>query len=229
MIRNIFSTMVETAPPPPPPPPTNKSRKPLIIVLAVVLIVVLVVGVYFASGGFGTNTSVTPTPTPVPGSTATPNPSATSTSTSNPTASPTGSGSAVDIEGASSLQFTVTMTDGTGASVGSYTYSAKNAGTSDMMIRVEFVDPTSNSNFVYIVNGALKQAWMASDGEWLDLSSAYDSQYSSWDETFSDYKTNLADWAGLGDWTYTGPEGDTIRIHNISVNPALPDSLFEHS
>jgi hypothetical protein len=190
----------------------------LIIVIAVVLIVVLVIGVYVATQGLGTNTPVTPTPTPVPGSTSTPAPST----------SPTNSGTAVDIEGASSLQFTVTMTNSSGATVGSYTYSAKNAGTSNMMIRVEFTDPTSSSNFVYIVNGALRQAWMASDGEWLDLSSAFDSQYDSWDETFTDYKNNLSDWSGLGDWSYT-VGGETIRIHNISVNPSLPDSLFEHS
>ena len=120
------------------------------------------------------------------------------------------------------------MTNSSGASLGSYTYSAKNAGTSNMMIRVEFTDPTSASNFVYIVNGALRQAWMSSDGEWIDLSSAFDSQYSNWDETFTDYKNNLSDWSGLGDWSYT-VGGETIRIHNISVNPSLPDSLFEHS
>ena len=207
------------ASPSPPPPPSKKSRKTLIIVIAVVLIVVIVIGVYAATQGLGTNPSVTPTPTPVPGSTSTPAPST----------SPTNSGTAVDIEGASSLQFTVTTTDSSGATTGSYTYSAKNAGTSNMMIRVEFTDPTSSSNFVYIVNGALRQAWMASDGEWLDLSSAFDSQYSSWDETFTDYKNNLADWSGLGDWTYNSPTGETIRIHSISVNPLLPDSLFEHS
>ena len=218
MKESIFNTMVEMASPPPTPPPSNKSRKTLIIVIAVVLIVALVIGVYLATQGLGTNTPATPTPTPVPGSTSTPAPST----------SPTNSGTAVDIEGASSLQFTVTMTNSSGATVGSYTYSAKNSGTSNMMIRVEFTDPNSSSNFVYIVNGALRQAWMASDGEWLDLSSTFDSQYDSWDETFTDYKNNLSDWSGLGDWSYT-VGGETIRIHNISVNPSLPDSLFEHS
>jgi len=217
MKKSIFNTMVEMASPPPP-PPSNKSRKPLIIVIAAILIVVLVIGVYLATQGLGTNTSVTPTPTPVPGSTSTPAPST----------SPTNSGTAVDIEGASSLQFTVSMTNSSGATTGSYTYSAKNAGTSNMMIRVEFTDPTSSSNFVYIVNGALRQAWMSSDGEWIDLSSQFDSHYSDWDETFTDYKDNLSDWSGLGDWSYTAG-GVTTRIHSISVNPSLPDSLFEHS
>ena len=211
--------MVETTPPPPPPPPpSKKSRKTMIVALAVVLIAVLVVGVYLAAQNLSTNTSVTPTPTPIPGTTATPSPST----------SPTNGGTAVDIAGANSLQFTVTMTESSGATTGSYTYSAKNAGTSNMMIRVEFTDPASSSNFIYIVNGALKQAWMSSNGEWIDLSSTYDSQYSNWDETFSDYKNNLSDWTGLGDWSYT-VGGETIRIHNIKVNPSLPDSMFEHS
>lgn len=218
-MKNIFNTMVELAsPPPPPPPPLKKSRKPLIIGIAVVFIVILVVGVYLATQGLGTNPSATPTPTPLPGTTSTP----------APTTSPTNSGTAVNIAGANSLQFTVTMTNSSGATTGSYTYSAKNAGTSNMMIRVEFMDPTSSSSFVYIVNGALKQAWMSSDGEWIDLSSAFDSQYSNWDETFTDYKNNLLDWSGLGDWSYT-VGGETMRIHDISVNPSLPDSLFEHS
>ena len=216
---SIFNTMVEMASPPPPPPPTSKkSRKTMIAVIAVVIIAVLIVVVYLAAQGLGTNNSVTPTPTPVPGTTATPAPST----------SPTSSGTGSDIAEASSLKFTVTMTDSSGATTASYTYSAKNAGTSNMMMRVEFTDPDSSSNFIYIVNGALRQAWMSSNGEWIDLSSAYDSQYSDWNETFSDYKNNLSDWTGLGDWSYT-VGGETIRIHNIKVNPSLPDSMFEHS
>jgi hypothetical protein len=121
------------------------------------------------------------------------------------------------------------MTNSSGATQGSYTYSAKNAGTSNMMIRVEFIDPTSGSSFVYIVNGALQQAWMGSDGQWMDLSSAFASEYDSWQSSFADYQNSLTDWSGLGDWTYTGPTGETVRIHSISVNPSLPDSLFEHT
>jgi hypothetical protein len=97
-----------------------------------------------------------------------------------------------------------------------------------MMIRIEFTDPSSGSNFIYIVNGALQKAWMASDGQWIDLTSSFSSEWSNWDSTFRDYQNNLADWSGLGDWSYT-VNGETIRIHDISVNPSLPDSLFEHS
>ncbi len=218
MKKNVFSTMAAIESPPPP-PPSKRSRKSLIAVIVVLLIVVLAVGVYLAARGFGTNTSAVPTSTPIPGSTSSP----------APTTSPSNSGAAANIAGATSLQFTVSTTNSSGGSLGSYTYSAKNAGTPNMMIRVEFTDPNSASNFVYIVNGVLKQAWMQSDGQWIDLSSSFTDQNNSWDSTFKDYQNNLADWSGLGDWTYASPTGETVRIHDISVNPSLPDSLFEHS
>jgi hypothetical protein len=211
--------MVETAtPPPPPPPPTKKSQKTMIVAIAVVLIAVVVVGVYLAAQGLGTNTSITPTPTPIPGTTATPNPST----------SPTNSGTAVDVAGASSLQFTVSITNSSGGAMTSYTYSAKNAGTTNMMIRVEFTDPNSGGSFAYIVNGAQQKAWMQTGGQWIDLTSSFASEWDSWDSTFKSYQTSLADWNGLGDWSYT-VGGETIRIHDIKVNPSLPDSMFEHS
>ena len=97
------------------------------------------------------------------------------------------------------------------------------------MIRIEFTDPSGGGTFVYIVNGALQQAWMESGGQWTDLSSAFTSEWSSWDSTFTGYQNNLANWSGVGDWTYTSPNGDSVRIHDISVNPSLSDSLFQHS
>src|SRR5665648_95064 len=204
MTKNIIKTMVAMTSPPPPPPPKS-SRKTLIVVAVIVLIVVLAVGVYLATGGFSTNTSVTPTPTPIPGTTSTP----------APTATPTNSGTAVNIEGASSLQFTVTMTDSSAGTTSSYTYSAKNAGTTNMMIRVEFIDPSSSDSFVYIVNGAQQKAWMQAGGQWIDLTSSFSEEWDNWDSTFSDYQNSLADWNGLGDWTYT-IGGETISIHDIS-------------
>jgi len=211
--------MVEMASPPPPPPaPSKKSRKTMIAVIAVVIIAVLVVVVYLATQGLGTNNSVTPTPTPVPGTTATPAPST----------SPTSSGTASDIAGASSLQFTVSITNSSGGTTSSYTYSAKNAGTPNMMIRVEFTDPSSGGSFAYIVNGAQQKAWMQTGGQWIDLTSTFADEFDSWDSTFKGYQNSLADWNGLGDWSYT-VGGETIRIHNIKVNPSLPNSMFEHS
>jgi len=213
------STMTAMAYPPPPPPPSKVSRKTLIAVIVIVAIAAVAVGVYLAtrSGGDGSGPSVTPTPTP--SSAVTPTPA--------PTATPTSSGGA-NVAGASSLQFTTSITSSSGTSRGTYTYYAKNAGTSNMMIRIEFTDP-SGHNFVYILNGALQKAWVQSGGQWTDISSAYASQWSSWNSAFTGYKNSLTGWSGVGDWTYTDPNGDTVRIYDITVNPSLADSLFQHS
>jgi len=220
MKRNILNT-VKAMSSPTSSPPKKKSRKALIAVLVIVLIVAVVAGVYLATRGNGnTNPSATPTPTSNPNATPTSNPSA----TSNPSTSGTGA----NVAGASSLQFTVSVTNSSGGSQGSYTYYAKNAGTSSQMVRIEWTDPSGGS-FVYIVNGALQQVWVESGGQWTDLSSAYASQSSSWNSAFLGYKNSLTGWSGVGDWTYTDPNGDTVRISNVSVNPSLPDSLFQHS
>ena len=209
-ILNIVNAM----PSPDSLPPKKKSRKTLIaVVVIVILIVAVAAGVYFATRGNGsTNPSATPTPTP--NSSSTPNPST--------------SGAGANVAGASSLQFTVSITNSSGGSLGSYTYYAKNAGTNNQMVRIDFTDP-SGENFVYIVNSALQQVWIESGGQWTDLSSAYASQASSWNTAFLGYKNSLVNWSGTGDWTYADPNGDSVRISSVSVNPTLADSLFQHS
>jgi hypothetical protein len=196
-------------------PPKKKNRKTLVAVVIIVLVVALITGAYLATRGNGnTNPSATPTPTPSSNASTTPKPST--------------SGVGANVAGASSLQFTVSVTNSSGGSLGSYTYYAKNAGTASQMVRIEFNDPSGES-FVYIVNGALQQVWVESGGQWTDLSSAYASQSSSWNSAFLGYKNSLTNWSGVGDWTYTDPNGDTVRISNVSVDPSLPDSLFQHS
>jgi len=221
--------LTATAYPPPPPPqssPKKDSRKLLVVALLIVIIIVSA-GVLFY---LATRPSSTSNPTPTPTGTATPTPTgtgATPTPIGTATPTPTPSGGGANVAGASSLQYTVSVTNSSGASLGTWTYYAKNAGTSNLMIRIEFADP-SDGNFVYIINGALQQAWMESGGEWTDLSSAFASQWSSWNSTFTGYQNQLAGWAGVGDYTYTAG-GDTIRIYDVAVNPSLADSLFQHS
>jgi hypothetical protein len=197
-----------------PPPSSKQSRKLLIAVIAVIVIVLLIIGIYLAMGAFSTGPSGTSTPTPSTGVTATPTATATSSSTGS------------NIASASSLQYTVSLTNSsTGASLGSWTYYAKDYGTANFKMRIEFTDSSGSS--VYIINGVLKEAWIEVDGQWTDLSSAYSSYYDSWSTLNTEYVNNLATWTG-GDWTYSAG-GETIRIYNISVNPSLADSLFEHS
>ncbi|MGD0645882.1 MAG: hypothetical protein ABSA75_13330 [Candidatus Bathyarchaeia archaeon] len=191
-------------------------RKTLVIVAIIVIAVILVgIGIYAATRGGGTTTSTT-TATP------TTSPSASGTATPAPTSTTTGVG------GASSMQFTETLTNSSGASLGTYTYYAKDIGTSNLMIRIELTNIPGSSDMVYIVNGALQQAWLETGGQWTDMSSAFASNWSSWNSTFVGIKDNLTGWAGTGEYTYSDPQGDSVRISNIAVNPTLADSLFTH-
>jgi hypothetical protein len=138
----------------------------------------------------------------------------------------TRSGDGGGIAGASSLQFSVTVTYN-GTTQGNYTYMAKNAGTSNMTIRIETTN-TAGLNIIYIVNGAQNKAWVYSNGQWQDLSDAFTTQWTTWSWQLKEYRDNLAGWTS-GDWTYTAPNGGTVRVYNIAVNPSLADSLFQPS
>jgi hypothetical protein len=167
----------------------------VIAVIVVVVVVVVGVGVYLLMSGPSGNGGATPTPTPTP---ATP-----------------------DVEGATSLQFSVEVTSG-GTSY-TNTYMAKNIGTSDMKIRIEL----TTYDIIDILDATQQKVWEYANGEWTDLSDAFADQWGSWSDTWSGYKNTLMDWTGTGDWTYTATDGSTVRIYNISVNPTLADSLFE--
>jgi hypothetical protein len=94
------------------------------------------------------------------------------------------------------------------------------------MLRIDFTDASGDLS-IYIVNGVQQKAWVYSGGEWTDVSSAYSTQYNTWNSLYLGYVNSLAAWTG-GDWTYTS-EGTTVRIYNINVNPILPDALFQPS
>ncbi len=135
-------------------------------------------------------------------------------------------GAGGNVAGANSLQFSTDYTfQGTSTT---YAYSAKNIGTSSTLLRIEGTG--EEGNFIYIINGAQKQAWVYENGAWTNLTAYYSSTWGQWISTFSELKGELSNWSGLGDYTYTDQSsGYNIRIYNIAVNPSLPDSLFEHS
>ena len=204
MKKSTMTTMAS----PPPPPPKKSSRKGLIALIIIVIVVVAAVGAYAVlSNGSNTNNNSTPTPTPSSGATSTPQPNGVAT--------------------ASSLQFSIDVTS-SGVKQMTYTYMAKNAGTNNLMLRIETTD-ASGTTSIYIVNGVLQKSWVYDGTEWTDISSTYSTQYNTWDASFVGYRNSLADWAGAGGWTYTAPNGDSVRYYGISVNPNLSDSLFEHS
>jgi len=163
-----------------------------IVVIAVVIVAVIGVAAYYM---LGTDTGE-PEPTPTP--------------------TPTG------IEGASSLQFTVSATEG--ESAGTAIYSAKNIGTDDMMIRIEFeMDPES---LIYIVNGATDEAWGYEGGQWVDYSDTFADQWDMWELAYQGYTDQLSTWTS-GDYTYDDTGGATVTVSDITVNGTLEDSLFE--
>jgi roadblock/LC7 domain-containing protein len=128
------------------------------------------------------------------------------------------------IAGASSLQFSVTVTYN-GTILGNYTYMAKNVGTSNMMMRIE-TNNTQGHSIIYIVNEAPRKAWLYSNGKWRDLSDAFTTQWTTWSSQLKEHTDNLAGWTG-GDLTYTAPNGGTVRVYNIAVNPSFADSQFQ--
>jgi len=128
----------------------------------------------------------------------------------------------ITVENASSLQFSVDLTLEE-TSLGSYVYSAKNIGTTDLMVRVEIPDPSGD--LIYIVNGADQTAWAYAADEWLDLSETFTNEWDMWSGTMDGYKDSLATWEE-GDWTFTDTDGTGVRVYDISIDPALADSLF---
>jgi hypothetical protein len=129
-----------------------------------------------------------------------------------------------DVAGANSVQFKVSVDPVDTESV-DYTYMIKNANTSNMMMRVEM--ETEGEEMIYILNRPQQKVWVYSGGQWMDFSNTYQTYWDTWNSAWEGYRTNLLDWTG-GDWTYTTPDGDSVRIYNIDINPSLADSLFEH-
>ena len=183
------------------------------------MVVAAAVGAYAILNN-GSNTNNNSTPTPTPGASSTPTSSTSSTPTSS---TPSSNGVAT----ASSLQFSIDVTSG-GVKQFTYTYMAKNAGTNNLMLRIETTDDSGTTS-IYIINGVLQKAWTYDGTEWTDISQVYSTQYNTWDASFVGYQNSLAGWAGAGGYTYTAPNGDSVRYYDISVTPNIPDSLFQHT
>jgi hypothetical protein len=132
------------------------------------------------------------------------------------------------VSNANSLQFTISVTNSSGGSEGNWVYSAKNIGTSNLLMRIEYA--SSSISYIYIVNGEQQKVWYGLNGFWVDESSQFSSQLSTWNNAFNGYKNSLAlGWAGTGDYTYHSSNGQTVKYTQVSVNPNLSDSLFTHT
>jgi len=93
------------------------------------------------------------------------------------------------------------------------------------MMRIEMT--SDGDEMICIINGAQQKVWFYSDGEWTDFSPMYQTYWDTWNSVMEGYRNSLVDWTGIGDWTYTTPDGDSVRLYDIKVNPTLPDSLFQ--
>jgi hypothetical protein len=190
----------------------------IIVAIVVIAVVVVGVGVYLATRGSGTSLSTSPTPIPSSTASATATPTPTSTST-------------IGIATATSYAFNETGTASNGTVLDTLYYATKNLGTSNVEL-IEVVNSPSGGTFEYIVNGVQQKAWVYSDGQWTDISSAYTSQLSTVESTAGIYVNMLKAFGGSGSFTYTMPSGqpnagDKATFTNIQINPSLPDSMFQ--
>jgi hypothetical protein len=201
---------------------------------AIIALIIIVVAVAVAGGAYYVMTqnnpsspsnSESPTPSTTPNKSTSPTLSPSSTETTGPTsASPT---SKVSVASATSLQYSVNQTETlVGQKSYAYTFSGKNAGTPNFMMRIDATDDQGNKT-TFIVNGADQTAWSYSNSQWTNLTSTYAVQLGIWNPLWQGYVNELSAWSGSGDFNYT-QTFTTIRIYDISINPALPDSLFQH-
>lgn len=180
------------------------------------IIIALVVSIVAIGCGSGKSTTHKSTPTATH-TVSTPTTEATSEPTEEPNEAAT----------ATSLAFTVEVD--TQGVVYTYTYQARNIGTSSLDVRV---DVTSDQfNAAYIVSGSTRQGWIYSGDQWLEFTAMYqdfDTFWNEWANSFEGYQGYLAEeWTGLTTWTYTIPGMGTVTYTNIDINPVLPDSLFQ--
>jgi hypothetical protein len=199
---------------------TQKNNKKTLLIASIVIIIIVVAGIAaFVLSQNSNDPSDSTTPTATPTETASP-----SSADSSPDATNTPTTSSTDVAGASSLKYTVSLTEN-GVLQGTYTFQGKNAGTDNFMMRIDYTDNDGATTFIF--NGAQHKAWTFSGDEWVDISDYYDLQFQTWDSLWQGYSTNLAAWTGLGDYSYSS-DGNTVRIYDIAVNPTLDDSLFVH-
>jgi hypothetical protein len=128
------------------------------------------------------------------------------------------------VEGATSMRFDVNATVNGALEIDRFT--AKNLGTSDVLLRVDQTDAQGN-NFIYLMNQTGQTVWADFGTGFIDYSADFTTY---WDNTLignaalNSYMTALANWSGTGNY-----EGDSFTIYNIVVNPTLADSVFQTS
>jgi len=130
------------------------------------------------------------------------------------------------VSNATSLQFEANVTS-QGYTI-PYKLAGKNLGTANLTLRIDLLGGEAG-NYSYILNAGDKTAWEAIEGVWTDKSSDFNAQWASWGTQWTGYVDALKSWSGTGDYSYTATDGSSIKTYDISINPTLSDSLFQHS
>jgi hypothetical protein len=202
-----------------------------LLLVGVVVAVILVAGVAaYVFMNQNPAPSQSPEPTSTPQVTNAPSQSAMGTATSQPTSQAAATASPTslltqNVSGANSLQFTVSTTSN-GVFEGSRTLYGKDIGTDNFRLRIESTG-TDFSQTIDIAYGG--KAWIYMDNEWSDWGGGINQQMrcnilrSLWQQ----HVDALSGWSGIGEYSYSQGE-KTFQISNISVDPSLADSLFEH-
>ena len=131
------------------------------------------------------------------------------------------------VANATSLQFTANITPPQGVTVTHVCYG-KNINASNFMIRVD-MSAGELGNWSYILNAGQGKSWNRTNNGALTESSNFTADWDYWETRWTNLVTNLKNWSGTGDYSYTSPNGYAVVISSITVNPDLPDSLFQPS
>lgn len=137
-----------------------------------------------------------------------------------------GNTQSVSVANATSLEFMANVTT-QGSIVVTHACYGKNIGTPNLMIRIDILGGEAG-NWSYILDTGQEKSWNSTNyGAY--ASGNYTADWAFWGTVWTGFVTNLKNWSGTGDYSYTSSNGNPVTIYNIKVNPKLPDSLFQTS
>ncbi|MFW6376118.1 MAG: hypothetical protein ACOCZJ_03045 [Thermoplasmatota archaeon] len=127
-----------------------------------------------------------------------------------------------DIASASSIKYKWSVESDEGTNT--WEYMAKDIGTDDLKVRINFEDTDEEYESV-IINKELEKSWVKDDGQWQETPYSYVQQY---ENSLDDHLDRLAENWNNEPFEVTDPNtGNTLRWYGVEVDPSLSDSQFE--
>jgi hypothetical protein len=137
-----------------------------------------------------------------------------------------GNTQSVSVADATSLEFMANVTSN-GITVTHACYG-KNMGSSNLTVRVDILAGESG-NWSHVLDQGQGKSWNCTNsGAWIEVGNFTD-DWNSWGTRWTNFVTNLNNWNGTGDYSYTSSNGNAVTIYNVEINPSLPDSIFQTS